>query len=94
MPVRLTIFEQMKQVAREHGKNLLPLRDELALLDCGLDSLGFAVLVARLEDALGVDPFTDADDLSFPTTLGEFVKAYENSTMRHRAVPISHPSVS
>ena len=79
MSVRLTIFGQMKQVAREHGKVLLPLRDELALIDCGLDSLGLAVLIARLEDTLSIDPFTDADGPSFPTTLGEFVKAYENN---------------
>ena len=79
MSVRLTIFEQITQVAREHDKILAPLRDELALVDCGLDSLGLAVLIARLEDTLGVEPFTEADDPSFPTTLGEFVKAYENS---------------
>jgi acyl carrier protein len=78
MSVRLTIFEQMRQVAREHGKNLAPLKDDLMLADCGLDSLGFAVLVARLEDALGIDPFTAAEDAVFPVTLGDFVKVYEN----------------
>jgi len=68
----------MTQVAREHGKILAPLRDDLALWDSGLDSLGFAVLVARLEDVLGVDPFTASDDATFPLTFGDFVKAYEN----------------
>ena len=48
------------------------------LVDSGLDSLGFAVLVARLEDTLGVDPFTAAEDVMFPVTFGEFVKVYEN----------------
>jgi acyl carrier protein len=65
-------------VAREHGKTLAPLRDDLVLLDSGLDSLGFAVLVARLEDTLGIDPFTSAEDAVFPVTLGDFVKVYEN----------------
>lgn len=78
MSVRLTIMEQMEQVAREHGKILAPLSDDLVLADCGLDSLGFAVLVARLEDTLGVDPFTAAEDAFFPLTLGDFVKVYEN----------------
>jgi len=78
MSVKLTIIEQMEQIAREHGKILPPLKEDLALADCGLDSLGFAVLVARLEDALGIDPFTAADDAIFPVTLGEFVKVYEH----------------
>ena len=78
MSVKLTIINQMEQIAREHGKILAPLKEDLVLADCGLDSLGFAVLVARLEDTLGVDPFTAAEDAFFPVTLGDFVKVYEN----------------
>lgn len=78
MSVKLTILEQMEQIAREHGKILAPLKEDLVLAECGLDSLGFAVLVARLEDTLGIDPFTAAEDAYFPVTLGEFVKVYEN----------------
>jgi hypothetical protein len=55
------------------------LSDELVLLDSGLDSLCFAILVARLEDTLGLDPFTASDDVYFPVTLGDFVMAYENA---------------
>ena len=36
------------------------------------------MLVARLEDKLGVDPFTTAEDAMFPVTLGDFVKVYEH----------------
>jgi acyl carrier protein len=82
MRIKLTIMEQMTQVAREHGKTLAPLRDDLVLLDSGLDSLGFAVLVARLEDTLGIDPFTTAEDAMFPLTFGDFVKVYENGARR------------
>jgi acyl carrier protein len=71
-------MNQMAQVAQEHGKQLAPLRDDLPLFDSGLDSLGFAVLVARLEDTLGIDPFTTSEDAMFPLTFGDFVKAYEN----------------
>ena len=78
MTIKLTIIDQMQQVAREHGKTLAPLDDDLALLDSGLDSLGIAVLVARLEDRLGIDPFTASEDVQFPVTVGDFVKAYEN----------------
>lgn len=78
MSVKLTIMEQMEQVAREHGKILPPLKEDLVLANCGLDLLGFAVLVARLEDTLGIDPFTAAEDAIFPITLGDFVKVYEH----------------
>ncbi|MGD0331860.1 MAG: acyl carrier protein [Xanthobacteraceae bacterium] len=78
MSVKLTIMQQMEQVAREHGRILAPLNDDLVLANCGLDSLGFAVLVARLEDTLGIDPFTAAEDAFFPVTLGDFVKVYEH----------------
>jgi hypothetical protein len=36
-------------------------------------------LVARLEDRLGVDPFTAAEDVYFPVTFGDFVKFYEDA---------------
>jgi acyl carrier protein len=78
MSIKLTIMDEMTQIAREHGKKLGPLRDDLVLLESGLDSLGFAVLVARLEDRLGIDPFAAAEDAVFPVTLGDFVKVYEN----------------
>ena len=78
MTIKLTIMDEMARVAREHGKILAPLNDDVALLDSGLDSLGIAVLVARLEDRLGVDPFTTAEDVQFPVTVGDFVKAYEH----------------
>ena len=84
MSIKLTIMDLMQQIAREHGKTLAPLRDDLVLLDSGLNSLGFAVLVARLEDTLGIDPFTAAEDAMFPLTLGDFVKVYESA--QHRAV--------
>jgi acyl carrier protein len=71
-------MKQMELVAQEHGKILPPLKEDLVLADCGLDSLSFAVLVARLEDTLGIDPFTAAEDAYFPVTLGEFVKVYEH----------------
>ena len=82
MSIKLTIMDLMQQIAREHGKTLAPLRDDLVLLDSGLDSLGFAVLVARLEDSLGIDPFTSAEDAMFPLTLGDFVKVYESAQQR------------
>jgi len=78
MSVRLRIMAAMQQIAVEQQVTLPPLQDELSLHETGFDSLGFAILVARLEDDLGVDPFTLADDAAFPLTIGDFVRAYEN----------------
>ena len=78
MSVKLRIFSAMQQIADEQKVTLPPLRDDLALQDTGFDSLAFAILVARLEDDLGIDPFTIAGDAAFPSTVGEFIRAYEN----------------
>jgi acyl carrier protein len=79
MSVRSEVITQFKLVADEQGKRLAPLTDDVSLLESGLDSLCFAVVVARLEDALGVDPFSEAEDARFPVTLGDFIRFYENA---------------
>lgn len=79
MSIRTEIITQFERVAREQDKQLAPLADDLELLDSGLDSLCFAIVVARLEDVLGIDPFTTSENISFPVTLGEFIKFYENA---------------
>jgi acyl carrier protein len=79
MSIKLTVITEIEQIAEQQHKKLAPLTDESVLIDTGLDSLCFAVLVARLEDRLGVDPFSASDDISFPVTLGDFVRVYENA---------------
>ncbi len=81
MSARLMIVEVIEQVAKEQGKKLRPLTDDMELMESGLDSLCFAILVARLEDAFGSDPFTASDDVEFPVTLGEFIAIYENARL-------------
>ena len=89
MSVRATVIEQFIQVAKEQHK-AAPVLSRLAvsnpaqsegvvLLDSGLDSLCFAIIVARLEDTLGVDPFNTADELVFPRTLEDFIRMYEDA---------------
>jgi hypothetical protein len=79
MSVRTEILNQFKQVGHEQDKRLGPLSDELPLLDSGLDSLCFAILVSRLEIVLGVDPFSENEDAPFPVKLGDFIRFYENA---------------
>ena len=79
MSIKLAITSQMQKIADEQSKKLAPLTDDLNLLESGLDSLCFAILVARLEDELGWDPFSASDDIRYPVTLGDFVSFYENA---------------
>ena len=78
MSIRSTILAEMIRIARQRNKSLAPLNDDLPLLESGLDSLCIAILVASLEDRLGIDPFDDDSDL--PVTLGNFITLYENAT--------------
>jgi len=72
-------------MADDSRLSLPPLTDDLVLLDSGLDSLGIAVLVARLEDVLGLDPFTElaSGEAGYPVTLGAFVDVYERAAQAH-----------
>ena len=79
MSIRSEILDQFKQVANEQDKRLGLLSDDMALLDSGLDSLCFAIIVSRLEIELGVDAFSENEDAPFPVTLGEFIRFYENA---------------
>ncbi len=78
MSIRSTVIARMCEIAAGQDRILAPLHDELILLNCGLDSLCFAVLIAQLEDEFGFDPFTASDDAYFPVTFGELVAFYES----------------
>jgi len=80
MSVRPIILEHIVRIAGQQKKTLRPLTDSLPLLDSGLDSLCIAVLVASLDDSLGVDPFDREGDVVFPVTLGDFIALYEHAT--------------
>ena len=66
------VFEDM--CGETFGGELAP---ETVLLDTGLDSLGFAVLVTVLSETLGFDPFTLSPEPYYPQTFGDFVVFYE-----------------
>jgi hypothetical protein len=85
MDMRATILSAIETIAAEQGKVLKPLNDDLVLLDSGLDSLCFAILVTRLEDDIGFDPFTISDDVYFPVTLGDFIGFYDHAARQQSA---------
>lgn len=78
--LRDVVVAKFETVSAAQGKPLTgPLTDELVLLESGLDSLCFAIIVATLEDELGYDPFTEAEDVFFPVSFGDFVRFYERA---------------
>jgi acyl carrier protein len=76
--VRSTVLSEIETVAAEQGKKLAPLRDDLHLTESGLDSLCLALVVVKLEDRLGCDPFSESEG-AIPVTLGEFLRLYEDA---------------
>jgi acyl carrier protein len=77
--VKSEVIAQFRQVAQEQGRRIAALTDDLVLLQSGLDSLCFAIVVVRLEMSLGVDPFTTDEEIRFPVTLGDFIQFYEDA---------------
>jgi len=75
--IRALVLAICEDVAKAQRKTLAPLTDDLPLLESGLDSLCLAVIVARLEDLLGFDPFDTDRETEFPVTLGDFIRVYE-----------------
>lgn len=64
----------------ELGGTAPELQADTVLLETGLDSMGFAIFVAQLEEELGFDPFTLAEEAYYPTTYQEFLDFYAKYT--------------
>jgi acyl carrier protein len=77
MSIQSTVIVQIQQIAGDNGIDLPPLTDDTVFVELGLDSLAIAILVVRLEETLGFDPFSERDDFPHIVTLGDFVRFYE-----------------
>lgn len=76
--MKTKILSLMNEIASENGVELNSQIDtDTVLLESGLDSLGFAILIARLEEELGYDPFTLMDEPVYPQTFGQLVDIYQ-----------------
>ncbi len=72
------IKDAMQQVAELSDCQLVEsINPDTLLLECGLDSLGYAMLVAQLEENLGYDPFTELALDTYPSTFAEFLAMYQ-----------------
>ena len=76
------LFAQIQTVYKEvyrsqnKGESVPEIKGETVLLDSGLDSLGHAILITRLEEELGYDPFSISTEAYYPRTFGELVEFY------------------
>ena len=79
--MRDLVLYDIRDVAADQNRTLAPLTDDLLLSDSGLDSLCFAILIARLEDLTGRDPLSEDQTSRFPRTIGELVALYEQAVV-------------
>jgi aryl carrier-like protein len=78
--VEQIIRDSLEQVAVMANCQLTAdITDDTVLLQSGLDSLGFAMLVAQLDEDLGLDPFSQMQIAVYPRTFGEFVSIYRQA---------------
>lgn len=77
--LRDTILNKFNEALEQTNvsKRYEAIDDHVVLLDTELDSLGFAILVALLEEELDYDPFQLMEDAVYPRTFGDFVGIYE-----------------
>lgn len=66
-------------VGQNEGLPAPTLTDDTVLLETGIDSLGFAILVTHLEEELGYDPFSLSARPYYPSTYREFLAFYANN---------------
>ncbi|MCF2948131.1 acyl carrier protein [Paraglaciecola aquimarina] len=78
MNLEQKIKQAMQEVAELGDCQLVePIQPNTLLLESGLDSLGYAMLVAQLEEDLGIDPFTELAIEIYPSTFAEFLAIYQ-----------------
>ena len=78
MDLQKTLSEVINAVLAEDGLQHVDLIEETQLGEIGLDSLGFAIVIARLEKLVGYDPFTEGNVTQYPSTFGKFLEIYQD----------------
>ena len=74
--IRDVVIDEIKEVFGQEGLIFNEEMLSMGVMDIGVDSLTYAVLVARLQFRLGKDPFTENPELGYPKLLGDFLDAY------------------
>jgi len=77
MNVKKIVQDSFIEILDENNIDIDDFNNNTILLETGLDSLAFAILVAMLEEKLGYDPFVLMEEPFYPRTYGEFAGIYE-----------------
>lgn len=78
MSVTEKIFQIMQETAEEKGVALKPTLT-MPIGELGFDSMDWAVIVVKLEQELGFDPFADGARFEIHT-VNDFVKLYQKDS--------------
>lgn len=74
--MRAFVINEISEVFEAEGVRFKEEMLELGVMELGVDSLSYAVIVARLESKTGRDPFTEDPSRGYPKLLSDFVNAY------------------
>ena len=77
--LRDNVIDEMFAGASAQGVKLPALSDDLRHSDSGMGPKIIAILIARLEDAAGRNPFANAKVSEFPQTAGELTAFCERA---------------
>ena len=82
MDIRNIVLTTLSELMLEETGEVTSIDEDLILLESGLDSLGLAVLITRLESILGFDPFSISEAPYYPRSLKEFIAFYEKTSIQ------------
>ena len=78
MDMKDAIIEVLNEVLRENGHAPFPFTATTNIFrETAIDSLALAVVLVKLEERVGKDPF--AEGFTSFSTVGELVRIYENA---------------
>lgn len=78
--IKIELLKCMEEVAAQTGSELATdLNAHSTLIESGLDSLAMALVIAKMDERIGVRPFQSPALEGMPVTLNELVFAYHQS---------------
>lgn len=78
--IEQVLVKCMEEVAAQTGNDLVAdLNPHTSFQESGLDSLGVAMVVARMDEHLGCSPFRDGSCTEPPHTIAELINLYRHA---------------
>lgn len=71
------VVKVLREILEEKRSPFGDLSENRILRELGLDSLDWIIIVVKLEEAMGVDPFAEQKEYRIPVTVGDLIGFYE-----------------